>query len=81
MREAMFIKKNVEKWNSYQRETSTNPDETAERFTTLIDDLSYAKTFYPKSQVTRWINGLAASIYQSIYKNKKENGNSKWKNS
>jgi uncharacterized membrane protein SpoIIM required for sporulation len=72
MREAMFIKKNVEKWNSYQRETSTNPDETAERFTTLIDDLSYAKTFYPKSQVTRWINGLAASIYQSIYKNKKE---------
>lgn len=72
MREAMFIKKNVEKWNSYQHETSTNPDETAERFITLIDDLSYAKTFYPKSQVTRWINGLAASIYQRIYRNKKE---------
>ncbi len=72
MREAMFIKKNVEKWNQYQQESPTDPDETAQRFITLIDDLSYAKTFYPKSKVTRWINGLAAGIYQNIYKNKRE---------
>lgn len=72
MREALFIKKNVDKWNAYQHEKPANPDETAERFITLIDDLSYAKTFYPKSKVTRWINGIAASIYQNIYKNKKE---------
>ncbi len=72
MREAMFIKKNAEKWKEYQYETTNNPDETAERFITLIDDLSYAKTFYPRSKVTRWINGIAASIYQSIYQNKKE---------
>jgi len=72
VREAMFIKKNAEKWKAYQHQQTENPDETAERFITLIDDLSYAKTFYPKSKVTRWINGIAASIYQSIYKNKKE---------
>ncbi len=72
MREAMFIKKNAEKWNKYQHSPTDNPDETAERFVNLIDDLSYAKTFYPKSKVTRWINGIAAGIYQSIYKNKKE---------
>jgi len=72
MREAMFIKKNAEKWKAYQQELSPNPDETGERFITLIDDLSYAKTFYPKSKVTRWINGIAASIYQNIYRNKKE---------
>jgi uncharacterized membrane protein SpoIIM required for sporulation len=72
MREAMFIKKNADKWQEYQHETTTNPDETAERFITLVDDLSYAKTFYPRSKVTRWINGIAAGIYQSIYKNKKE---------
>jgi uncharacterized membrane protein SpoIIM required for sporulation len=72
MREAMFIKKNAEKWNTYQHSPTDNPDETAERFVDLIDDLSYAKTFYPKSKVTRWINGIAAGIYQSIYKNKKE---------
>jgi uncharacterized membrane protein SpoIIM required for sporulation len=72
MREAMFIKKNAEKWNRYQHSPTDNPDETAERFVNLIDDLSYAKTFYPKSKATRWINGIAAGIYQSIYKNKKE---------
>jgi uncharacterized membrane protein SpoIIM required for sporulation len=72
MREAMFIKKNAEKWNKYQHSPTDNPDETAERFVNLIDDLSYAKTFYPKSKVTRWVNGIAAGIYQSIYQNKKE---------
>ncbi|RYY67967.1 MAG: stage II sporulation protein M [Chitinophagaceae bacterium] len=72
MREAMFIKKNVEKWTRYQQEKPADPDETAERFTTLIDDLSYAKTYYPRSKATRWINGLAAGIYQDIYRNKKE---------
>jgi uncharacterized membrane protein SpoIIM required for sporulation len=44
----------------------------AERFITLIDDLSYSKTFYPKSKATRWINGITASIYQDIYRNRKE---------
>ena len=68
----MFIKRNVEKWNRYQHEKTDDPDETAERFVTLVDDLSYAKTYYPKSKVTRWINAIAADIYLSIYKNKKE---------
>jgi uncharacterized membrane protein SpoIIM required for sporulation len=72
MREAMFIKKNAEKWKDYQHNDTDDPDVTAERFVTLIDDLSYAKTFYPKSKATRWINGIAAGIYQSIYQNKKE---------
>ncbi len=72
MREARFIKKNVDKWNQYQHEKTKDPDEIADRFITLLDDLSYAKTFYPKSKVTRWINGIAGSIYQSIYQNKKQ---------
>jgi len=68
----MFIKRNVDKWNKYQHENTDDPDETAERFITLVDDLSYAKTFYPQSKVTRWINSIAAKIYLNIYKNKKE---------
>lgn len=75
MREGMFIKKNVDKWNSYQHTKTDDPDETAERFISLVDDLSFAKTFYPKSKVTRWINGIAAGIYQNIYQNKKEKYN------
>ena len=72
MREAMFIKKNVDKWNEYQQVKADSPDETAERFVTLVDDLSYSKTFYPHSQVTRWINSIAANIYQSVYANRRE---------
>ncbi len=72
MREAMFIKKNADKWKKYQHEPSEHPDETAERFITLMDDLAYAKTFYPRSKATKWINGLASSVYQNIYRNKKE---------
>lgn len=73
MREARFIKKNVDKWNEYQEKETQNPDETAERFINLLDDLSYAKTFYPKSKVTAWINGIATKIYLNIHQNKKQN--------
>lgn len=69
MREARFIKKNLKKWKEYQNTPPEDPDELAQRFIHLLDDLSYAKTFYPQSKVTRWVNGMAAEIYQSIYKN------------
>ncbi len=71
MREGHFIKQNLERWKSYEEPTE-DPDEVAKRFTYLVDDLSYAKTFYPFSNTVRYINGLAANIYLSIYKNKKE---------
>jgi uncharacterized membrane protein SpoIIM required for sporulation len=72
MREALFIKKNAQKWNEYQYLQTEDPDQMADRFITLLDDLSYSKTFYPHSRVTRWINSLAVSIYQTIYQNKKQ---------
>lgn len=71
MREARFIKKNVDKWDHYQKSKTKDPDEIANRFVNLLDDLSYARTFYPHSNVTNWINGIAAGIYQSIYQNRK----------
>lgn len=78
MREARFIKKNVDKWTKYQQEDTQDPDELADRFVSLLDDLSYAKTFYPQSKVARWINGIAANIYQSIYQNRKEKYSRIW---
>ncbi len=72
MREAMFIKKNAEKWKAYQLDETNDPDKSSEQFITLMDDLAYAKTFYPRSKATKWINGLASTVYQNIYKNKKE---------
>jgi uncharacterized membrane protein SpoIIM required for sporulation len=72
MREPLFIKQNSAKWKSYENEPAKSPDEFAERFMIITDDLAYAKTFYPKSRTTVYLNGLAAGFHQSIYKNKKE---------
>jgi uncharacterized membrane protein SpoIIM required for sporulation len=75
MREALFLKQNKERWSSYEREPSNDPDELAERFIQLTDDLAYARTFYPKSKTVQYLNGLAGSIHLAIYKNKKEKQN------
>ena len=72
MREGQFIQQNIEKWKIYQYEPTKDPDEMAERFTELVNDLGYAKTFYPQSKVTLYLNKLASGIYLGIYKNKKE---------
>lgn len=75
MREALFIKKNKDRWLRNQHMPSDDPDEMARDFTQLVDDLAYAKTFYPSGKVTRFINTEASRIYLSIYKNRKEESN------
>jgi uncharacterized membrane protein SpoIIM required for sporulation len=72
VREGLFIKKNIDKWKQYQYEPANDPDEMAGQFTELVNDLGYAKTFYPHSKVTQYLNGLASRIYLGIYRNKKE---------
>ncbi|PUZ24757.1 hypothetical protein DCC81_10475 [Chitinophaga parva] len=72
MRESLFIKRNRERWQKIQEQPAEDPDEMAADFTTLLDDLAYAKTFYGFSKVTNYINGLASTIFQRIYKNRKE---------
>src|SRR3978361_384423 len=72
MREPLFVKQNAEKWTQFDQSQSTDPDEVADRFIKITDDLAYAKTFYPKSKTTTYLNGLASKLHQSIYKNKTE---------
>ncbi len=72
MREALFVKQNSEKWKSYEALRTDNPDELAHRFIDITNDLAYAKTFYPKSKTTAYLNGIASVLHQAIYKNKKE---------
>jgi uncharacterized membrane protein SpoIIM required for sporulation len=75
MKEALFLKRNIDKWKGYQAllSTSEDPDELASCFIELTDDLAYARTFYPESKTTHYVNGLAAGFHQQLYKNKKEN--------
>ncbi len=75
MREALFIKKNKDRWQKSQETPPENPDETALEFTQLVDDLSYSKTFYPHSRITRYLNARASQTYMSIYQNRKEDRN------
>jgi len=72
MREALFVKQNATKWELFERTQPRSPDELADRFIAVTDDLAYAKTFYPKSRTTAYLNGLAAKLHQSIYRNKRE---------
>jgi len=75
LREALFIKKNKDRWLKNQHTPSNDPDEMAADFTQLVDDLAYAKTFYPSGKVTNYINSQASRIYLDIYKNRKEESN------
>lgn len=72
MREALFVKQNSNKWENYEQMKVTHPDELAERFIEITDDLAFSKTFYPKSKTTAYLNGLASRLHQSLYINKKE---------
>jgi uncharacterized membrane protein SpoIIM required for sporulation len=75
LREALFIKKNRDRWLKNQNLPSDDADEMARDFIQLVDDLAYSKTFYPTSKVTRYINSQASRIYLNIYKNRKEESN------
>jgi len=75
LREALFIKKNKDRWLKNQHMPSNDPDQMAADFTQLVDDLAYAKTFYPSGKVTNYINSQASRIYLDIYKNRKEESN------
>jgi len=79
VREAAFVKRNKERWQYIESTLTANqrphPDRLAEIFIELTDDLSFARTQYPKSRVTQYLNTLASKIHLEIYKNKKEDKN------
>lgn len=79
MREAAFIKKNREKWllfeNVLQHKAKVSPDRLSDLYIEITDDLSYAKTFYPQSNTVGYLNGIASTAHQKIYKTKKEGKN------
>ena len=72
MREALFLRQNQARWQQYETQPATTPDELAARFVALTDDLAYAQTFYPQSPTTAYLNTLTSKLHQAIYKNKAE---------
>jgi uncharacterized membrane protein SpoIIM required for sporulation len=76
VKEITFLKQNAGKWQKFESilslKTGSNPDLVADLFIQLTDDLSYARTNYPNSKTTHYLNALASKAHQEIYKNKKE---------
>ena len=72
MREPVFLRQNQARWQQYEQQPATNPDELAARFVALTDDLAYAQTFYPESPTTAYLNSLTAKLHQRLYRNKPE---------
>ncbi len=79
MKESAFLQKNKARWEEFENilnhQQQAAPDRLAEIFIQLTDDLSFARTQYPKSRVTQYLNSLAGKVHREIYKNKKEEKN------
>ena len=79
MREVAFIKRNKDKWLAFEQAISgkikKNPDELAGLYIQLVNDLSFAQTYYPKSKTVVYLNHLAVTAFQQIYKTKKSDKN------
>ncbi len=75
MREAAFVKRNQVRWQQIEKDlqnSQPDPDRLAEIFIQLTDDLAFARTQYPESRVTQYLNNLASKIHHTIYRNKRE---------
>jgi uncharacterized membrane protein SpoIIM required for sporulation len=79
MREAAFVKQNKEKWIAFETAIALNskisPDNLADYYIQLTNDLAYAQTYYPESKTLQYLNSLASQAHQKIYTNKKESKN------
>jgi len=79
MREAAFVKTHKERWQLFEdvlaKRQEISPDKLSDLYIEITDDLSYAKTFYPKSNTVVYLNAIASSAHQKIYKTKKEGKN------
>ncbi|MEK6155191.1 stage II sporulation protein M [Flavobacteriaceae bacterium 3-367] len=79
MREAAFVKQNKEKWIAFEKAIHFNsditPDELANGYIQLTNDLAYAQTYYAGSKTLLYLNSLASQAHQKIYRNKRESHN------
>lgn len=75
MREAAFIKQNQEDWGAFEKtlaKPNPDPDHLAELFIRITDDLAFARTQFPGSRTTTYLNNLASKVHQHVYKTRKE---------
>ena len=75
MKETDFIKQNKKKWARFEKlsvNKNNDPDEVSRLFTEITEDLSYARTFYPRRSVRVYLNQLSQRVFTSLYKQRKQ---------
>lgn len=76
MKEVTFIRRNIDKWKEtekvVEKADKLTPDRLAEAYMDLTADLAFAQTHFPDSRITIYLNNLASSLHNVIYRNKRE---------
>lgn len=76
MKETAFIRNNIRRWKRAELIADEprlySPDDVAEAYTGVTADLAFAYTYYPESRITIYLNELAATLHNAIYRNKRE---------
>ena len=79
MREIAFIKQNKEKWLDIEQQLTEknklSADDWSQMYVQLTNDLAFAQTYYPKSDLTTYLNNLASTVHQKVYTNYSYEGN------
>ena len=81
MKETTFIENKKEKWKRFEKLNKSNyqdPEELSDLFVEITEDLSYAKTNYPKRTVRVYLNYLAQNVFTNFYKKSKSETNKFW---
>ena len=76
MTEQRFIQQNRVKWQEFENivaaSKKADPDRLSELYIEVIDDLSYARTHYPRSKVVTYLNQIATKAHKMIYGTRRE---------
>lgn len=74
MKEAVFIRRNIEKWRNMEEMVGdnvfTSPDEMVDAYNDITSDLAFARTQYPDSPITAYLNNIALGLHRDLYRHK-----------
>ncbi|MGB6037784.1 MAG: stage II sporulation protein M, partial [Cryomorphaceae bacterium] len=77
MREKRFVEQNQKNWARFEEKSQTqsrvNPEEFSDLFSQITEDLSYARTHYPKRSIRVYLNGIAQNIYLKLNRQRGNN--------
>lgn len=82
MREVAFIRKNAEKWERFEallRDGDSDPEELADLYVGLTDDLAYARTHFPEGEVVSYLNDLTTEVHQAVYRERRAERGRLWR--